>query len=201
MPIMKFIILILSLVCLTTAQAQVSIRADSTGLIIESKTRQADGVVVTVESTSLDSATVRERLFNTAIETYSAVARLERELQALRDQAQQLRVDIYPRFDTMNFFNRTRNLYASSLLYGEYTYKQKNAVVQVEFKANAQGNPIVQTGARRGSIRIYSTDYIEVRGYFQVGSPPVNVDVFFTRNAGAWQGELDGNRIILKRKK
>ncbi len=200
MPIMKFIILILSLVCLTTAQAQVSVRADSTGLIIESKTRQADGVVVTIESTALDSATVRERLFNTTLETYSAIARIERELQALRDQAQQLRVDIYPRFDTMNFFNRTRNLYAS-MLYGEYTYKQKKAVVTVEFKANAQGNPIVQTGNRRGAVRIYSTDYIEVRGFFQVGSPPVNVDVFFTRISGAWQGELDGNRITLKRKK
>lgn len=200
MPIMKFIILILSLVCLTTAQAQVSVRADSTGLIIESKTRQADGVVVTIESTALDSATVRERLFNTALETYSAIARIERELQALRDQAQQLRVDIYPRFDTMNFFNRTRNLYAS-MLYGEYTYKQKKAVVTVEFKANAQGNPIVQTGNRRGAVRIYSTDYIEVRGFFQVGSPPVNVDVFFTRISGVWQGELDGNRITLKRKK
>lgn len=199
---MKFIILILilSLVCLTTAQAQVSVRADSTGLIIESKTRQADGVVVTIESTALDSATVRERLFNTALETYSAIARIERELQALRDQAQQLRVDIYPRFDTMNFFNRTRNLYAS-MLYGEYTYKQKKAVVTVEFKANAQGNPIVQTGNRRGAVRIYSTDYIEVRGFFQVGSPPVNVDVFFTRISGVWQGELDGNRITLKRKK
>lgn len=197
---MKFFSAILAILFFAPqAQAQVSIKRDSTGIVISSTVAQPDGSVVTVESSGIDSTTAKERLLNTTLETYAAIGRMEEELRNLRRQANDLR-GLYTQFDTTNYFTRTKDLYANSI-YGNFTYRQNGTTTTVEFRANAQGNPIAQTGARRGTIRIYAPNYIEVRQYFTTGTPAVAVDVFLCRKGNMWTGELGGHTITLRPKK
>lgn len=193
--ILCLLIFLVPLFCL----AQVSVKSDSVGLYIVSVNTEVSGREVTVKSEALDSNAVKDRLFNVTLETYSAVARAEAELIILRAQANQLRIQLLPNFDTLNYFTKTRNLY-SARMYGKYTYRQNNVLKNIELSANAAGNLVVKEGSKTGTIRIYAPDYIEIRGFFQTGTPPANVDVFFAKSGAVWKSEIDGKPIILKRK-
>ncbi len=197
---MRFVFLFFSLFLSLSLCAQVTLKRDSSNaLIIVSTLQQPDGTTVTVESAAVDSSTVKDRIFNTTLESYAAIARLEDELRNMRKQADNLR-QVGAGLDTSNYFSRTRSIYAAQM-HGEYTYKQGAQVFTVEIRANAANTgTIIVTGTRRGTVRIYAPDYIEIRGYFQTASG-LTIDLFLCRKGQNWQGEIDGKIITLKRKR
>lgn len=196
---MRFILAIICLAfCAGAATAQISTKRDSSGaIVLVSTVSQPDGGAVTVESAAVDTATARERILTTLIETYSTIARLEDELRELSGNATQMR-NLYSQFDTTSYFTKTAGLYAASM-YAQYTFRKNGATTQVEFRANAQGSPIVATGATRGTIRVYAPNYIEIRSYFK-NAANATVDVFFCKKGNSWVGILDNKKITLKRK-
>lgn len=196
---MKHLMILLACLMAFVSTAQISTKRDSTNqIILVSTITQPDGGVLTVESAGVDTATVRDRLLSSLLDTYGTIARLEDELRELNGNATQMR-GIYSQFDTTNYFTRTANLYAPSL-YAQYTFRQNATTTTVEFRANAQGSPIAATGSTRGTIRIYAPNYIEVRGYFKNAANTV-LDVFFCKKGDTWVGIIDGRKITLKRKK
>lgn len=179
--------------------AQITTKRDSSNqIVIVSTVMQPDGAVVTVESAGVDTNTVRERLFSTLLNTYAAVGRLTDELRDMSSQASDLR-NIYSQFDTTTYTNKVAASYAAGI-YGQYTYRQDGSLKTVDFRANASGAPIAQTGSTRGSIRLYAPTYIEVRGYFKAKSG-AEIDLFLCRKADDWITVIDGKKITLKRKK
>ncbi len=85
---MRFVFLFFSLFLSLSLCAQVTLKRDSSNaLIIVSTLQQPDGTTVTVESAAVDSSTVKDRIFNTTLESYAAIARLEDELRNMRKQA------------------------------------------------------------------------------------------------------------------
>lgn len=189
---MRFLTFILLLLPFFVA-AQVTTKKDSTGLYLVTKTVQDNGTIITAEMPVQDSAELSARLFATAINYYSRIAQLEREIMSIRRDANDLRLNI------SNYFTKTQTLFEPSLL-GEYTYIRENTRTDVTINKNQAGNIIVRTGQTRGTWRFYSDLYADVRDYFTTGNPPVTVDVFLTRAQNGWVGTLDGKRIILKRK-
>lgn len=175
--------------------SQIGIKRDSTGaLIITSTVPQQDGSVVTIESAAMDTATVRERLFATLVETYSTIGRLEKEITDLKKQATKL-TTVSASIDTSTYLNKTRLLYGEAII-GVYTWKKSGVVTALEIRRNTAGAIIAKTGTTTGQVRIYAPNYIEIRNYFQVGTTYVNT--FFFRVGGRWIGELNGAQIVLR---
>lgn len=197
---MRYLIVFILALLAMAATAQVSVKRDSSNaVVIVSTLQQPDGTTVTVESSGVDSTTAKDRLFNTTLETYSAIGRMQDELLSLNRQATDLR-QLYTQFDTTNFFTRTRSLYANTI-YGTFSFREAGKSVEVNFRANAQGNPIAETGTRRGTIRIYAPNYIEVRQYFTTGTPAAPVDVFLCKKGQNWVGSINGTTLTLRPKR
>ena len=130
------------------------------------------------------------------IDAYGSIGRVTDELRLLNEQANGLR-SLYAQFDTTTYVNRVASLYAASI-YGTYKFRQDGALKTVEFRANTSGNPIAQTGTLRGTIRLYSPTYIEVRNYFKTKAG-VGVDLFLCRKGNTWVTVIDGKTITLRR--
>lgn len=196
---MKHFIILFGALLPSLLFAQITTKRDSANqIVIVSTVMQSDGSVLTVESAGVDSNTIRDRVFGTLIDTYGTIGRLNDELRELNDQAVQVR-NIYAQFDTMSYNSRVASVYASSI-YAQYNFRQDGAKKTVDFKANAVGSPIAQTGNTRGNIRLYSPTYIEVKSYFKTKAG-VDIDVFLCKKGDSWVTVIDGKKIVLNRKK
>jgi hypothetical protein len=191
-----FFFLLLPMFC----AAQITTKPDSTGkqVVIVSTNTQPDGTTITVESAPVDTATVVDRLFLVLTQTYASVGRIESEKRELDAQAKKL-VTVYKLYDTTTYTKKVEGLFASGI-YGTFIFTQDNVKKEVEFRANATGNPIAQTGSTRGSITMYSSDYILVKNYFKTKAG-ASIDVYLCKKGTAWVTEIENKKITLRPKK
>lgn len=198
---MKHLFFLILVVFPSLIFSQITVTPDTLAgkFLITTVVENNDGSVVSITSASLDTTEFKNRLFQVSVETYAAIGRINDELVLLNKQGTQVRNEWSKYEKTISYFDNVAKFYATGL-YGEYTFRQNGSSRDVEFKANAQGQPIAQTGSTRGTIRMYAPTYIEIRGYFTTsGGTPI--DVFLCKKNEQWVTEIDGKKIVLRKKK
>jgi len=207
---MKYLIFFAILFFSLPAFSQVTVSPDTIPGRYKIKTvNVVPGVgIQTVESESLDSAQIRERLLNTALSNIEAIERMKNDLKNLEKQAEKLR-NHYGRFDAAGYYVKVGGIYGNNIAgkyecveYDSLGEKIKNSKKVVDVSTDATGNITIKQGNNTGTVLVSSAASFTVTDFYKVKTAdktftPVS---FYRVGNGRYDGALGPRTVKLTRK-
>lgn len=208
---MKYILFFFALIFLALpAFSQVTVTPDTIPGRYKIKTvNVVPGVgIQTVESESLDSAQIRERLLNTALSNAEAIERMKNDLRTFEIMYDALRRH-YGRFDTAGFYGKVGAIYGNNISgkykcveYDSTGIEVKNSKKIVDISADAAGKITIKQGNTTGTILVSSAASFIVESFYKLKTAdktftPVS---FYRVGNGRYDGALGPRTVKLTRK-